>query len=193
MAQTACLPSGIDQRPHVEFGHHVWSATACQLAAIQSELWRLLMPLSLTADCAGGLLSAAGEAAVKAGPARSARMRSSSAARHELPGTDLPRVISGVLVYVGPIVRWTATASARSGCAAGSVTSVACTALPHRGVRSGSAGYRVRSSIRRSASTSEATASTTYFTDFSSSVGHSGPQDDLDDRLTWVRFPPPTP
>jgi serine/threonine-protein kinase RsbW len=63
MAQTACLTSRIDQRPHVEFGHHVWPATASQLATIQSELWRWLMPLQLTANCAGGLLSAAGEAA----------------------------------------------------------------------------------------------------------------------------------
>jgi anti-sigma regulatory factor (Ser/Thr protein kinase) len=63
MAQTTCLTSGIDQRPHVEFGHHVWPATPCQLAAIQSEIWRWLMPLHLTATCAGGLLSAAGEAA----------------------------------------------------------------------------------------------------------------------------------
>jgi len=47
----------------VEFGHHVWPATASQLAAIQSGLWRWLMPLHMTANRAGGLLSAAGEAA----------------------------------------------------------------------------------------------------------------------------------
>jgi anti-sigma regulatory factor (Ser/Thr protein kinase) len=66
MTQTACLTSGVDQRPHVEFGRHIWPATASQLAAIQSELWYWLMPLHLTANRARGLRSAAGEAASNA-------------------------------------------------------------------------------------------------------------------------------
>jgi hypothetical protein len=66
MARTACLTSGIDQRPHGEVWPPSLARHPCQLPAIQSELWRWLMPLHLTANCAGGLLSAAGEAASNA-------------------------------------------------------------------------------------------------------------------------------
>lgn len=66
MTQTACHTSRKDNRPHVEFGHRIWPAAAPQLPAIQSELWRWLTPLHMPTNRAGGLLSAAGEAASNA-------------------------------------------------------------------------------------------------------------------------------